>query len=35
MREIKFRGISVVSNKVVYGSLISLGDGYVIAKVVI
>lgn len=32
MREIKFRGISVVSNKVVYGSLISLGDGYVIAK---
>lgn len=32
MREIKFRGISVVSNKFVYGSLISLGNGYVIAK---
>lgn len=31
-REIKFRGVSVVSNKFVHGSLISLGDGYVIAK---
>lgn len=31
-REIKFRGVSVVSNKFVLGSLISLGDGYVIAK---
>lgn len=31
-REIKFRGVSVVSNKFVYGSLISLGEGYVIAK---
>lgn len=31
-REIKFRGVSVVSNKFVLGSLISLGEGYVIAK---
>lgn len=31
-RKIKFRGVSVVSNKFVLGSLISLGEGYVIAK---